>query len=67
MILILMIMMIMILIIMVMIKIKMMMIMLRCRKVGNKVTAGGDLIAGFNLSCQPATMWTDGDFVFCIL
>ena len=69
MILILMIMMIMILILilMIMIKIKMMMITLRCRKVGNKVTADGDLIAGFNLSCQPATMWTNGDFVFCIL
>ena len=56
-----------ILILMIMIKIKMMTIMLRCRKVGNKVTADGDLIAGFNLSCQPATMWTNADFVFCIL
>ena len=59
--------MIMILILMIKIKIKMMTITLRCRKVGNKVTADGDLIAGFNLSCQPATMWTNGDFVFCIL
>ena len=59
--------MILILIMMIMIMLKMMMILLRCRKVGNKVTADGDLIAGFNLSCQPATMWTNADFVFCIL